>query len=735
MPGVPPLPESLRVTWANEPLPAWVIDETGLPEGSTMAALGSGVWAYGLRMLSRRLRYFLAHLVDSRRSEILSLPVFARPWPASLSPTQWPWPNRTRHCLEKAGLLEDHLALSRITYTDLFKIQAMGALSILDFASAAEGAINQLSEEATETPFNLDFETPTPKILQHDALRRATRDRLLAVMEQNWASQVSEQDPRFTDLLPPGAGTIFERIDELMSMHAEDSREEQRLAQAIPAIASRIQEIDRLSLDVALKEFLVALWESSGRKQETLLAKKQDALLARLGWDGSGPITLEEAGYIAGITRERLRQLQNHIEERLPSHPVFMPALDKAITTLTAQAPIEAEQAAHLLVTEGISSKPFSPQSILMAANACKREIPFHIEEHRGRSLVIARSHGRYLNNLLIIASRQAMASGATNIAEVTAEALSSGIPVAEATVREILHAFPDLQFLEDDWFWYPKGKNGGNPIQNNVRKMLSVVSPMSVTMIREGLRREYRYRSFNKPGKWDLIVPPRPVLRAFFRTHPEFEIDELDQVTPTAPLDCRVELPPMEQVLVDVFRSAPICVLDRASCAKKCIEQGMNQYTFAVYLTYCCVITHLGTEIWTLRGVQVDPAVVNAVRAANAERPRRKRVLDYGWSQEGRLWAAVRLPNIKSQPSFVFQLPAPIRGLLADREFSALSESGIPAGRIRITEDGRSWGYGPFLSRSGADESDILIVEFDLADHTALLRLGDDEVLEKLNP
>jgi hypothetical protein len=101
----------------------------------------------------------------------------------------------------------------------------------------------------------------------------------------------------------------------------------------------------------------------------------------------------------------------------------------------------------------------------------------------------------------------------------------------------------------------------------------------------------------------------------------------------------------------------------------------------------------------------------------------------------EGRLWAAVRLPNIKSQPSFVFQLPPPIRGMLADREFSASSESGIPAGRIRITEDGRSWGYGPFLSRSGADESDILIVEFDLADHTALLRLGDDEVLEKLNP
>jgi DNA-directed RNA polymerase sigma subunit (sigma70/sigma32) len=70
---------------------------------------------------------------------------------------------------------------------------------------------------------------------------------------------------------------------------------------------------------VALKEFLAALWECSGKKQEALLAKKQDALLARLGWDGSGPIALEEAGHIAGISRERLRQLQNCSEARLPS--------------------------------------------------------------------------------------------------------------------------------------------------------------------------------------------------------------------------------------------------------------------------------------------------------------------------------------------------------------------------------------------------------------------------------
>jgi len=244
---------------------------------------------------------------------------------------------------------------------------------------------------------------------------------------------------------------------------------------------------------------------------------------------------------------------------------------------------------------------------------------------------------------------------------------------------------------------------------------MLSVVSPISVTALREGSRREYHSRSSQKPRKWDLIVPPRSVLRRFFSVHPEFEINELNQVTPVIPLDYRLELPATEQILVDVMRSFPTCVLDRSSYALRCIDRGMNQHTFSVYLTYSAVIAHVSTDIWTLPGLQVDPAAVEALRAANAEQLREKRVLDSGWTPAGRLWVGVRLPDLKSRAAFIFLMPSAIRRLVADAEFSAFSESGLPSGRIRVREDGQSWGYGAFLERSGADEGDILIVEFDL--------------------
>jgi hypothetical protein len=50
------------------------------------------------------------------------------------------------------------------------------------------------------------------------------------------------------------------------------------------------------------------------------------------------------------------------------------------------------------------------------------------IQEHRGRLMVVTGSHGKHTSAILSIAHRQAIASGATNTAEVAAEAFSRGI-------------------------------------------------------------------------------------------------------------------------------------------------------------------------------------------------------------------------------------------------------------------------------------------------------------------
>ena len=177
-------------------------------------------------------------------------------------------------------------------------------------------------------------------------------------------------------------------------------------------------------------------------------------------------------------------------------------------------------------------------------------------------------------------------------------------------------------------------------------RKMLSVAAPIELGSLREGVRREYRYRGHRGVKTWALLVPPRSVLRCYYKAHPEFEIDENDLVRPIEPLDYRTELALNDAILVDVLRSSPTCVLDRASLWRECERRAMNVNTFSLYLTYSPVIVHLGTDIWTLRGVRVDPTAVEALRQANALRQKEKRVLDHGWTADGQLWVATRLPE-----------------------------------------------------------------------------------------
>lgn len=53
------------------------------------------------------------------------------------------------------------------------------------------------------------------------------------------------------------------------------------------------------------------------------------------------------------------------------------------------------------------------------------------------------------------------------------------------------------------------------------------------------------------------------------------------------------------------------------------------------------------------------------------------------------------------------------------------------PVGTVVVDEDGMSWGYGPFLRRYGADEGDVLVIEFDVAAAEVTLRLEGFEHLD----
>ncbi len=66
---------------------------------------------------------------------------------------------------------------------------------------------------------------------------------------------------------------------------------------------------------------------------------------------------------------------------------------------------------------------------------------------------------------------------------------------------------------------------------------------------------------------------------------------------------------------------------------------------------------------------------------------------------------------------------------------FEAVSERGVPCGRVSVYEQGSSGGYATFLTRSGADEGDVLFAHFDLVEGTVRLSLGDDLEPDLMTP
>jgi hypothetical protein len=224
-------------------------------------------------------------------------------------------------------------------------------------------------------------------------------------------------------------------------------------------------------------------------------------------------------------------------------------------------------------------------------------------------------------------------------------------------------------------------------------------------------------------------LVPPTPVLEAFFRAHPEFRIDEQGRVESTSALDYRDELGEVERTFVDVLRSVPTGLMDRTELEEAVTGRGVNPSTFSVFTTYSPILDHPAMNVWCLRGHDADPARLEALLAAVATRPRRRRMLAYGWDDDGKLRLTVEIPSVTGP---VLGIPSAIARYLAGRQFDAQTLEGMPTGTVVINEEGSSWGYGPFLRRRGAEVGDVMTLKFDLVTRSVTLSLGDDTALDE---
>jgi len=626
------------------------------------------------------------------------------------------WTPRTRNALERNLGLTDRAGLANLTFGELLDLRGIGAKGILDFSCTLEAAMDSYNELVEE------HVCPRVPMGEHGAIRLLSK-----VVNESWTAQVSGADPRFSDIIPGDELPLRSMIEDLLAELDPGGRlsEIPRLVSSVEKIKSMVVELQAATLEKSLASFLEAL---TGAKDFRLRV-----LSDRLGWSGIRPLTLRECAERLNVSRERVRQLQQRALARIPSryHEVFMPALDRALMFLEERAPISVKLASKKLREAGITETDFHIESLLGIARLFGKTTSLEISASEQAELLVKGKELNTARTVFAFARRLAARSGVLSAAQLEDVLATEGDGISGEVVRDLLdQAAPDIQRIGDGWYFVSGIPPNRNRLRNVARKILSVNSPQSIISVRDGIRRSFRVRSSLYPGPLQPVVPPIPVLEAFFSMHPEFTVNE-GLVWSVAPLDYKLELGETEQVFVDVLRSSPNGVMDRRSLAEGCISRGMNENTFNVYSTYSCVLEHIGLDLWTLRGTRVDPRAAEAVRSYRLHTRSGERVKGHGWTNEGKLYILAVIPE-HNKSSLVLGCPAPIKRFLAGRRFQCYAKGvSTPCGQIVVKKDGSSYGYGTFVSRYGLDENDLLLVEFDIVDDTATLSIGDDSLLD----
>jgi hypothetical protein len=732
---VPLLPSSLQRLWRDEKLPAWLVAECGLRLEATISSLGADYWD-ATSQISPRVEHFVHFLVRTRSEAIKTVRCFDLRWPRGLDILDIPLSVRSTRRLALMGFVDKPDAVMEVTFGDLLAFPGLGVKSLIEITSVLETAVGVYWQLAAEFAHSVAVGAPI-SVAPTSAEAPAKPDdgrmsALYDILREPWAEQISDKDPRFRQCLLLGDENLGERVERLISDAAVASGEIPRLLDSFPAIRKTIARVNSHPLEDNLLELLSGVIGSDKSRLRVIAA--------RLGWLGEDPMTLQGCGDQLGVTRERVRQIENKVRKRLPKYSIYLPKLDLGLSVLEAASPVSILEGSRLLMEHGVSRNPFSVRSLLDTAELFGRKTTLSIQEIKGQHIVASAAKGKAFGTVIRLARKRAGEAGVASVFQIV-DSLNDfdelddllGLEshgMTEVDVRRILSGLQGCEFLDQDWFWFTDIPEGHNRLENISKRILSVASPQSISSIREGITRAYRWRSKSNVRYRSLVVPPQGAIASFFERHPDFRIDN-NVVSTVKPLDYRSLLGEGERVLVDVLRSSSTGVLDRKTLADSCLAQGINENTFSVYTTYSPIIEHLGLDLWKLRGVRVDPAAVEAVREQNQLRPRESRTLNFGWSPEGRLWIAWRLPATRGSPTF--GVPSPVHRYLCDRTFLAFGQdAGRSMGQVSVTAGGTSYGFAPFIRYVGADAGDTLRAEFDLKKSDVELSIVENSVLEE---
>lgn len=679
--GEPLLPQVLVPWLGTVHVRAQVARAVGLPLTTTLADLDAGVWQRHSRADVDALGREVVHAVDyGMHAQIADVKVFEdRPMLGQVSA-------RTRNLLGYHSLV-DSGRLNPVTLGDLWCLPNLGARTLLEILTATE-------LQASREPSHPTSERTPSKAVRAEAGRLAGK---------RWAGRVSRDDPRIGHdiaLLHPLAESAKDAA-KLMAAAKYTPSEAKKKAASIREFTSRMDALRRMPLESEMRDVVGALVGSESARV---------ALTARLGLDGSEPSTLEQAGTTIGVTRERVRQLEKKLKRQLSnSAPPWTPVLDRVLTELSRLVPAGEAELERALVDAGLTASEFSTASLLSAASVFCKDCSFSVLDGR---LV---PQGNWPSEAVVRQTARRLVEhwGLATLDELESVLRESDHDVDVRLLRLVVEGLEGFSWLDHEkrWFWLSGGRNR---LLNQVTKIMSVAGSIELAELRAGVGRHHRMQGFR---------PPKEVLAALCVATGKYRRTGT-RISGDADLpDWRDILGTNERVLAEVlFDFGP--VMRRHDLERMAVtERGLKRNSFYVYLSYSPIITRYAVGVFGLRGAAVTAAEVEALVPPRA---RNRVLLDHGWTENGRLWAAFRMsPN--SESTGILGTPAAFRPMVGG-SYMLFTESERPVGTLVVEQN--MWGMTPFFRRWGVEAGDHVVIVIDIEERTATIAAGDEELL-----
>ncbi|MCY3627892.1 MAG: hypothetical protein OXG88_09650 [Gammaproteobacteria bacterium] len=438
------------------------------------------------------------------------------------------------------------------------------------------------------------------------------------------------------------------------------------------------------------------------------------AFRARLGWSGKPPITLQEAGKIAGVTRERIRQLELRIKRSIRKNT---PAVMSKIADELPEDDAELwSNVSERLRAKGITENLWSLQSVRVLMRHFGFDAWYFAEGDQD-SLIggIPASYLTQFQEYITLTRRMCRASGAVPLESIVQEVRDSGReqklqPTNVPSLKLMLSCISDIEFLPDDYCWVTSTPTNRVRLINVTKKMLSVARPLNMIEIHRGLERKYSFRNKTGTALYDGIVPPIRILLALYERYAEFKVSADDRIDYNGDLDPQSELTRPEHMIYRAFMDSGKRILDRNTIKFFGAERGINMSSIEVELTYSPIVTKIQQNNWRLVGTELTGRELSNLVFKTEDERSTRRLMGKGFIGEDLYRIVLVIPRFVH--NFVSSVPSEIGGLKLQAAFLDKNDVSL------ICKNGAIFGFGKFLTDSGYSEGDYLTITLDLKEY-----------------